>query len=134
MEALGGYMGIGVTGSKGMAGVTCVDCHMWASPEVSHGYYLDNGINGTHRESHDFEPKAEACADCHSDLIARMPNEKRPVNDTDENEELWNDWDDWGEEWNDTVEMWELVIHDWEEDYERLFIEEVELLPDGVEQ
>ena len=121
-ESFGGYMGFGVSGQKGMAGVTCVDCHMWESPQVSHGYYMDNGIGGIeHKESHDFEAKAEACADCHSDLVRRMPDGKRPANDTGDNEELWDEWDEFGEEWNETVEMWEMVIHDWQEDFERLF-------------
>ena len=120
-EAFAGVLGIGVSGQKGMAGVTCVDCHMWESPEVSHGYYLDTGIVGEHKESHDFEPKAEACADCHSDLVARMPDGRRPANNTGDNQELWDEWDEFGEEWNETVEMWEMVIHDWEENYERLF-------------
>ena len=120
-EAFAGVLGIGVSGQKGMAGVTCVDCHMWESPEISHGYYLDNAIVGEHKESHDFEPKAEACADCHSDLVGRMPDGARPANNTGENEELWDEWDEFGEEWNATVEMWENVIHDWEENYERLF-------------
>jgi predicted CXXCH cytochrome family protein len=121
MEAFGGDMGIGVTGQKGMAGVTCVDCHMWQSPEVSHGYYMDMGIDGEHRESHDFEPKVEACADCHSNVLSTMPEHERPDNNTGDNEELWNEWDEFGTEWNETVEMWEMVIRDWEEDYERLF-------------
>jgi predicted CXXCH cytochrome family protein len=120
-EAFGGYMAFGVSGQKGMAGVTCVDCHMWESPEISHGYYMNDAIGSDHEESHDFEAKAEACADCHSDLVARMPDGKRPANNTGENEELWDEWDDWGMEWNETVEMWEMVIHDWQENYEVLF-------------
>jgi hypothetical protein len=128
MEAFSGIQGIGVSGQKGMAGVTCVDCHMWSSPEVTHGYYLDTAIGTEHRESHDFEPKAEACADCHSDLIARMPNLERPANNTETwdndtktwNHELWAEWDAFGEEWNETVEMWEMVIHDWEENFKHL--------------
>ena len=123
-ESFGGYMGFGVSGQKGMAGVTCVDCHMWESPEVAHGYYMDTGIiddKSLHRESHDFEAKAEACADCHSDLVARMPDGRRPANDTGDNEELWNEWDAFGAEWNETVEMWEMVIHDWQENFEHLF-------------
>ena len=121
MESYSGMQGIGVTGQKGMAGVTCVDCHMWQSPEVSHGYYMDMGIDGEHRESHDFEPKVEACADCHSNVLSTMPDHERPDNNTGDNEELWNEWDEFGMEWNETVELWEMVIHDWEENYERLF-------------
>ena len=133
-EAFDGVLGIGVSGQKGMAGVTCVDCHMWQSPEVHHGYYMDDGIGGIeHRESHDFEPKAEACADCHSDLIANMPHDERPANNTGENEEMWNEWDEFGEEWNETVEMWERVIEDWKANYEHLF-ENVEHNMDTAEQ
>ena len=121
-EAYDGVLGIGVSGQKGMAGVTCVDCHMWQSPEVHHGYYMDMGIGGIdHEESHDFEPKTEACADCHSSLISNMPHDERPANNTGDNEELWNEWDEFGEEWNETVEMWERVIEDWKANYEHLF-------------
>jgi len=120
-EAYGGYMGIGVKGQKGMAGVTCVDCHMWGTPSVGHGYYMSNAINITRHETHSFEPTAQACADCHSDLMVRLPEHGRPDNNTGENEELWIEWDEWGEEWNETVEMWEMVIEDWESNYERLF-------------
>ena len=120
-EAYGGYMGIGVEGSKGMAGVTCVDCHMWGTPSVGHGYYVSDAINIEKHETHSFEPTTQACADCHSDLMFRLPEHERPNNNTGGNEELWNEWDEWGEEWNETVEMWESVIEDWKSDYERIF-------------
>jgi len=119
-EAFGGDMGIGVEGQKGMAGVACVDCHMWGTPSVGHGYYMSDAINITKYETHSFEATAQACADCHSDLMVRLPEHGRPNNNTGENEELWNEWDEWGEEWNETVEMWEMVIEDWQSDYERL--------------
>jgi len=120
-EAFDGSLGIGVSGQKGMAGVTCVDCHMWSTPEVSHGYYMSDAISIGLHDAHSFEPTAQACADCHSDLIGKMPDHGRPDNNTGENEELWNEWNEWGAEWNETVEMWEMVIHDWEENFERLF-------------
>ena len=119
-EAFAGYMGIGVEGQKGMAGVTCVDCHMWGTPSVGHGYYASDAINIERHETHSFEATAQACVDCHSDLMARLPEHGRPDNNTGENEELWNEWDEWGEEWNETVEMWEMVIKDWQSDYERI--------------
>ncbi len=119
-EAFGGLMGIGIEGFKGMAGVTCVDCHMWGTPSVGHGYYMSDAISIEKHETHSFEATAQACADCHSDLIVRLPEHERPANNTGENEELWNEWDKWGEEWNETVEMWEKVIEDWQSDYLRL--------------
>ena len=116
-EAFDGHLGIGVSGQKGMAGVTCVDCHMWGTPEVSHGYYMSDAIDIQLRDAHAFEATAQACADCHSSLISEMPDHGRPDNNTGENEELWNEWDEWGMEWNETVDKWEMVIHDWQSDY-----------------
>ena len=124
-EAYAGVLGIGISGQKGMAGVTCVDCHMWETPEVSHGYYMSDAIDIEMHEAHGFEATAQACADCHSSLMADMPAHGRPANNTGENEELWNEWNAWGTEWNETVEMWEMVIHDWQENYEHL-LENVE--------
>ena len=119
-EAFGGTMGIGVTGQKGMAGVTCVDCHMWRTPSVGHGVSMSDSLGIERHEAHSFEPSSQACADCHSDLISKMPEHGRPANNTGENEELWNEWDEWGMEWNETVEKWEKVIEDWQSDFERL--------------
>ena len=119
-EAYRGHLGIGVSGQKGMAGVTCVDCHMWETPSVGHGYYMSDAIMIEKHESHSFEATAQACADCHSDLTTRLPEHERPANNTGENEELWNEWDEWGGEWNETVEIWERVIEDWKSNYQRL--------------
>ena len=119
-EGFGGYLGIGVEGSKGMAGVTCVDCHMWETPELEHGYYLTDAIGVERHEAHSYEPSPQACADCHSDLMSRLPETRRPANSTGENEELWTEWDSWGEEWNESVNMWQSVITDWQSDYIRL--------------
>ena len=118
-------MGIGVSGQKGMAGVTCVDCHMWNTPSLGHGVYMSDSLNSERHETHSFEPTAQACADCHTNILDTMPEHGRPANNTGENEELWNEWDEWGMEWNETVEMYEMIIHDWQENWERLF-EEVE--------
>lgn len=119
-EAYRGHLGIGVAGSKGMAGVTCVDCHMWGTPSVGHGYYVSDAISIEKHESHSFDATPQACADCHSDLTTRLPEHERPANNTGENEDLWNEWDEWGEEWNETVDMWDRVIEDWRSDHTRL--------------
>jgi len=120
-EIIHGFGGAGLTMASGMAGVECVDCHMWATPDVERGLPLSDVIGGEDHEAHWFEPTAEACADCHSNLLPTMPGEDKPTEDIDEGEAnytLWLQWEIFEEQWESEVEKWQKNIDSWQEDFE----------------
>ncbi len=111
-----GLQGANVTGSKGMPGVTCADCHMWATPRPVYGYYLSDvpGYPYKFKQGHEFKATAESCADCHSDLMLSMPNFTMPANDIGANATAYAAWAKWLPLWENEVGVWQKVIDDWQ--------------------
>jgi predicted CXXCH cytochrome family protein len=117
-----GVQGANVTGTKGMPGVTCVDCHMFTTPSPARGVYLSDIKDYPYpkHESHDFTASAEACANCHSDLILSMPNATMPKNNLGANATMYAAWEKWMPLWLKEVDVWETVIEDWQAETEPL--------------
>jgi predicted CXXCH cytochrome family protein len=120
-----GEGGAVMTMGSGMAGVECIDCHMWTTPEVSRTPITDT-IGGEEHHDHEFEPATEACADCHSSIMSTLPTEKKPTVDIDEGEAnytLWLEWEVFEEYWEREVDTWQKVIDSWQEDFEARWAE-----------
>jgi predicted CXXCH cytochrome family protein len=116
-----GMGGANLSMGSGMAGVECVDCHMWETPSVKRGLYLSEVIGGEEHKAHWFEPTAEACADCHSSIMPTMPGDDKPTTDIDEgeaNHTLWMQWEIFETQWESEVEKWQKTIDGWQEDFE----------------
>lgn len=117
-----GVAGADVLGPVGMAGVMCVDCHMYETPTISRNP-ITNWVEGETHESHAWEPTTWACASCHSNLMAIMPDEAKPdedVNNTEEQNATIDAWDDWEDDWLDEVEKYDKLIEGWHDSTERL--------------
>jgi len=109
-----GIQGANVTGTKGMPGVECVDCHMWYTPSPTRGVYLSQYSGYPLNSDHSMNPTAEACADCHSDLVSSMPAFAMPANNVGTNATNYTAWEKWLPLWESEVGVWETTITDWQ--------------------
>jgi predicted CXXCH cytochrome family protein len=125
-EMFAGTTGAGVTGTKGMVGVTCVDCHMWFTPSPTRGVYLSTYTGYPLNSDHSMTPTAEACVDCHSNIIMSMPNYTMPANGAGTNATNWTNWEKWLSKYESEVEKWEITIEDWQSETEKLLEEAIE--------
>jgi predicted CXXCH cytochrome family protein len=120
-------MNLGIGGAlasqgSGMAGVDCVDCHMWNTPSVSRAPVTDT-IGGEAHHDHEFEATAESCADCHSIIAtAYLPSGKKPATEPPSsdvtNYTVWQEWELFEDLWENEVDKWQKVIDSWQEDFE----------------
>ena len=114
-ETLMGILGVDVFAYSGMAGVTCVDCHMYNTPAVSR-QPITNWVEGEESHGHSMEPSAWACADCHSNIMATMPTLPYGTDD-----DVNASWDAWEPQWIKEVNKWEHTVEGWQEDWERIY-------------
>lgn len=104
-----------------MEEVNCIDCHMWDSPEETPIEYAVNG--------HSFEPRIEACVDCHTDVYESMPDSSDPQSEWD----LWYaELDNALMEWNNTVVEKQIIFDSLYAEVDVLF-NEAEDLKDTAE-
>jgi len=115
-EMFAGTMGANVTGTKGMPGVTCVDCHMWYTPSPTRGIYLSQYSGYPKNSDHSMNPTAEACEACHSTLGNDMPAYAMPPNANGVNATNWTNWDNFLTKYKKEVEKWNTTIEDWQGD------------------
>ncbi len=109
-----GTMGANVTGTKGMVGVTCTDCHMWTTPVVKKPVYLSAYTGYPLNSDHSMNPTAEACEACHSTLGNSMPAYAMPPNASGANATNWTNWDTFLTKYKNEVEKWNTTIEDWQ--------------------
>jgi hypothetical protein len=98
-----------------MDDVNCVDCHMFNTPR---GVPEELELVG-----HTFEPKIEACVDCHTTIYEDMPDDDYPH----------ENWTAWEKNLEDALETWGGIVESGQERYEVL-IAEVESLYEEVEE
>jgi predicted CXXCH cytochrome family protein len=113
-EEFEGEPSVNVTLYSYMDEVACVECHMWSTP---HGTPEEYAVIG-----HSFEPKVEACVECHTDVYDNMPDDDYPH----------ANWTAWNVTLQEAIEEWDGVIKDTQARYMTLF-EHVEHLLDDVE-
>jgi predicted CXXCH cytochrome family protein len=109
-----GIQGANVTGTKGMPGVECVDCHMWYTPAPVRGTYLSQYSGYPLNSDHSMNPTAEACAACHSTIGNSMPAYAMPPNANGVNATNWTNWDSFLTKYKKEVEVWNTTIEDWQ--------------------
>jgi hypothetical protein len=97
-----------------MEEVACDECHMWSTP---HGTPEEFAVVG-----HSFEPKIEACVECHTDVYDNMPDDDYPH----------ANWTAWNATLQEAIEEWGGVVEDSQERYETQ-LEEVEHLLEEAE-
>lgn len=115
-EMFSGTMGANVTGTVGMPGVTCADCHMWYTPAPVRGVYLSQYTGYPKTSDHSMTPTAEACEACHSTLPLTMPNYAMPPNANGANATNWTNWDTWLTNYEREVGKWNTTIEDWQKE------------------
>ena len=94
-----------------MEEVACVECHMFNTPHGTPDEYIVQG--------HSFEPRIEACVDCHTDIYEIMPDIKYD----DTNATAMAIWDAWGENLTEELEKWGGVVEAGQERYDVLYLE-----------
>jgi predicted CXXCH cytochrome family protein len=114
-----GVGGANLTMSAGMAGVECVDCHMYNTPEVARRPITDF-IGGQQHYNHYFEPTPNACVECHApSVVAAMPTKAKPATmpptSDPTNRTTWDAWVSWEALYEGQVEQYQNVIDSWQE-------------------
>jgi predicted CXXCH cytochrome family protein len=116
LEMVLGRLGANVTGTRGMPGASCSDCHGWDTPAVAPGVNLSDiaGYPYPLHERHLFTSTPEACADCHSDLSLSMPNTTMPANKQGANASAYAAWEKWMPRWLGEVGKWNAATLEWQ--------------------
>jgi predicted CXXCH cytochrome family protein len=92
-----------------MEDVSCVECHMWDTPN---GTPLDYAVIG-----HSFEPRIEACVNCHTDIYHNMPNSSAPE----------SEWEEWYNEVDEALIEWGNIVEQGQAEFDTLYSEVDEL-------
>jgi len=109
-----GILGANVTGTRGMPGVQCADCHMWTTPSPVSGVNLSDYTGYPKSSGHAMTPTAEACEACHSTLGNDMPAFEMPSNAVGVNATNWTIWDTFLAKYKKEVEKRNATIEDWQ--------------------